>query len=138
MEINICINFLLSASQNVVFKYFSEQLTVHGITPAQYGVLNCLWQHGELKPTDIRALLKLKASSVSGILDKMQKEGLIDRAIDPDNRRAIIVTATKKAMDMRPAIEKIVDTMNEKFLEPFSEEERVVLRKALQTIIASD
>lgn len=138
MEINMCINFLLSASQNVVFKYFSEQLTSHGITPAQYGVLKCLWQHGALKPTDIKELLKLKASSVSGILDKMQKEGLIDRVIDPNNRRAIIVSATKKAMDMRPAIEKIVETMNEKFLEPFSEEEGMILRKALQTIIDSD
>lgn len=135
MEINMCINFLLSASQNVVFKYFSEELAIHGITPAQYGVLNCLWQHGELKPTDIRERLKLKASSVSGILDKMQKDDLIDRAIDPSNRRAIIVTATEKAMLMQPAIEKIVEKMNEKFLEPFSEEEGLILKKALQTII---
>tara|TARA_Y100000588_G_scaffold345647_1_gene393073 strand:+ start:384 stop:800 length:417 start_codon:yes stop_codon:yes gene_type:complete len=135
MEVKDCINFLLGASQNVVFKYFAGRLSEFGITPSQYGVLNCLWQHGDLSPSQIREILILEASSVSGILDRMQKNGLIERQIDPNNRRAIIVSPSDKSMEIKEDVETIVKEMNDKFLEPFSEDERKVLKKSLLKII---
>ncbi len=135
MEVRECINFLLGASQNVVFKYFAKQLSEYGVTPSQYGVLNCLWQYGDLSPSKIRELLSLEASSVSGILDRMQKSGLIDRHIDENNRRIIIVSPTEKSMEVKDDVEVVVREMNQKFLEPFSDEERIMLKKALLTII---
>lgn len=135
MELYSCINFLLSASQHTVFQYLNDQLSAHGITPAQYGVLNCLWSHECLSPKQIGEILRLEASSISSILDRMQKNDLIERNIDPDNRRAILVSATPKAKDMQKPVEKIIDDMNAYFLEPFSEEERDVLLKSLHTIM---
>lgn len=129
MDVRDCINFLLSASQNKVFKYFSNRLSEYGITPAQYGVLNCLWQYGDLSPSRIREILILEASSISGILDRMQKSDLIERRIDPNNRRAIIVSPTKKAMSLKDDVEVIVDDMNEKFLSPFTTKEQELLKK---------
>jgi len=138
MEINNCINFLLSASQNVVNKYFKQELSKYNVTPAQYGVLNCLWSHGDLTPSTIRNMLKLEASSVSGVLDRMQKEDLIDRTIDPNNRRTIIVSPTDKSMAMKDDIELIVDNMNKKYLSSYTHEEQAILKKLLQTIIDSN
>jgi len=135
MEVRECINFLLGASQNVVFKYFAKRLSEYGITPSQYGVLNCLWQYGDLSPSRIREILSLEASSVSGLLDRMQKSGLIDRHIDENNRRIIIVSPTEKSMEVKDGVEAVVRDMNNKFLEPFSDEERTILKKALSTII---
>ncbi len=135
MEVRECINFLLGASQNVVFKYFSKRLSEYGVTPSQYGVLNCLWQYGDLSPSRIREILSLEASSVSGLLDRMQKSGLIDRHIDQNNRRLIIVSPTEKSMEIKDGVESVVREMNDKFLEPFSDEEKLVLKKALLTII---
>ncbi|EUU44620.1 hypothetical protein O337_02733, partial [Staphylococcus aureus M0161] len=42
MELDNCINYLLSTSQNRVFKHFKSLLSPYNITPAEYGVLNCL------------------------------------------------------------------------------------------------
>ncbi|MCH4890847.1 MarR family transcriptional regulator [Acidaminobacter sp. JC074] len=138
MEINNCINFLLSASQNIVNKYFAGELSKYGVTPAQYGVLSCLWSHGEMNPSKIRSILKLEASSVSGVLDRMQKEDLIDRKIDPNNRRTIIVSPTEKAMSLKEGIESVVEDMNHKYLHSYSEDEQEVLKKVLQSIIDSN
>ncbi len=135
MEIRNCINFLLSSSQNTVFKYFSKRLAEYGITPSQYGVLNCLWTYGDISPSKIREILNLEASSVSGILDRMQKNELIERQIDQNNQRAIIVSLTEKSMAIKDGVEAVVSEMNEKFLEPFSDDERKILKKALFTII---
>lgn len=135
MELYSCINFLLSAAQHTVFQYLNEQLSPYNITPAQYGVLNCLWKEGCLTPKQIGEILYLEASSISSILDRMQKNDLIERNIDPDNRRAILVSATQKAKDLQKSIEKIIADMNEYFLEGFSDEEKSALLKALHTII---
>ena len=136
MELVRCINFLLSAAQHNVFQYLSSQLAPHGITPGQYGVLNCLWTHKELTPKQIGEILHLEASSISGILDRMQKSGLIERMTDPDNRRAVLVSPTQKAIELQLPVERIIDDMNTYVMESFSDQEREALLQYL-TVIAN-
>ncbi|MCI9367384.1 MAG: MarR family transcriptional regulator [Oscillospiraceae bacterium] len=134
MELDKCINFLLSTAQHNVFQYLSGRLASHGITPGQYGVLNCLWTHRELTPKQIGELLHLEASSVSGLLDRMQKNDLIERTVDPENRRVVRVSLTQKALDIQPPIEQIIDEMNAHVLETFSPAERETLLCTLSVI----
>lgn len=136
MELESCINYLLSVSQNTVFQYFSQQLSVHNITPAQYGVLNCLWSEEPLTPKQIGKRLHLEASTISTILDKMQNNDLIVRNIEPNNRRNILVFTTPKALLLKPSVEKIVMDMNDYILEEFTPEEREILSTLLLSIIS--
>jgi len=138
MELSQCINFMLSTAENTVFKYFSHKLSQYNITPGQYGVLNCLWSYGELTPKQISELLVLEASSISGILDRMQKNDLIERNIHPNNRRIIIVTPTEKANRLRHDVEDIVRDMNNKFMASLSNEEKRIFTCTLKMIIDMD
>ncbi|MFX0571167.1 MarR family winged helix-turn-helix transcriptional regulator [Bacillus pumilus] len=135
MELSECVNFLLSVSQNKVFKYFSKLLEECDLTPAQYGVLNCLWREGQLSPKQIGELVYLEASTISGILDKMQKADLIERTIDPNNRRNILVEATQKSLVIRDQVEAATIELNKTALQNLSNDDKVVLKKALSTII---
>lgn len=138
MELKDCINFLLSASQNKVFKIFSKLLEEYEVTPAQYGVLNCLWREGQLSPKQIGEKLYLEAPTISGILDKMQKSGLIERSIDPDNRRNVLVVPTQKAEELRSGIEAATVELNEKVFENLSDRDVEILKKSLEMIIQTD
>ncbi|WDH74737.1 MarR family transcriptional regulator [Exiguobacterium marinum] len=138
MELKDCINFLLSASQNKIFRYFSKLLEEYEVTPAQYGVLNCLWRDGQLSPKQIGEQLYLEAPTISGILDKMQKSGLIERSIDPDNRRNVLVVPTQKAEEMKSGIEAATIELNEKVFEHLSDRDVEILKKSLAIIIQTD
>ncbi|MGR6898370.1 MarR family winged helix-turn-helix transcriptional regulator [Rummeliibacillus sp. TYF-LIM-RU47] len=138
MELKECINFLLSVSQNKVFKYFSKLLEEYGVTPAQYGVLNCLWREGQLSPKQIGEMVHLEAPTVSGILDKMQKAELIERSVDPNNRRNVLVIATEKSNEIREEVEAATDKLNHKVLQDLTESDTEALKKALEAIIKSD
>ncbi|KWU61056.1 MarR family transcriptional regulator [Bacillus mycoides] len=138
MELKDCMNFLLSVSQNKVFKYFSKLLEDYGVTPAQYGVLNCLWKEGQLSPKQIGEMVYLEAPTVSGILDKMQKADLIERSVDPKNRRNVLVTATPKSHEIREKVESATITLNNKVLQNLSDIEQDLLKKALETIMNAD
>lgn len=135
MELNECINFLLTTSQHTVFQYMAQKLSPYDITPSQYGVLNCLWMSdGTCLPKQIAELLCLETSTVSGILDRMQKKELIDRIINPENRREILVTITEKGEALKEPILLIIEDINRDVLADFTDEEAVVLRESLRRI----
>jgi len=64
----------------------------------------------------------------------MQKNELITRTLDPNDRRNVVVEATAKAEAIQKPIEAIIDKVNQQVLSPFSEEEKQFLRGALLTI----
>lgn len=138
MKLNECINFLLSVSQHKVYKLFNRYLEEFEITPAQYGVLNCVWTEGKISPKRIGELLYLEAPTVSGILDKMQKMDLIDREIDPANRRNVLVTSTEKANELRDVIQAASMEMNKNVLQELSDQEIEALKKGLSKIINTE
>ena len=135
MELKECINFLLTTAQHTVFQYLSQRLAPYDITPSQYGILNCLWiNDGTCLPRQIAELLCLETSAVSGILDRMQKKDLIDRVINPENRREILVMITPKGEALKAPVLKIIDEANEEVLKDFSPKETEFIRKSLRQI----
>ena len=135
MELKECINFLLTTAQHTVFQYLSQRLAPYDITPSQYGILNCLWiNDGTCLPRQIAELLCLETSTVSGILDRMQKKDLIDRVINPENRREILVMITPKGEALKAPVLKIIDEVNEEVLKDFSPKETAFIRKSLRQI----
>ena len=83
-------------------------------------------------------MLYLEAPTVSGILDKLQKAELIERSIDPKNRRNVLVMATQKSEVIREEIEAATIKLNNKVLQNLSDSDTEVLKKALEVIIKSD
>ena len=135
MDLNNCLNYLLTISQNIVFQHFQQLLSKYDITPAQCGVLNCLWDRGNLTPTEIRTILHLEPSSISGLLERMEKKGLITRKLSQNNKRKIIVSPTEKTLKIKNEVENIILELNNRFLNEFNKNEQEILKKCLINII---
>lgn len=134
MELTQCINYLLTTAQHSVFQYLNGKLSEYDVTPSQYGVLSCLWQREFATPKQISEILCLETSTISGVLDRMQKKGLIDRVINRDDRREVRVVPTEKGKALEEPISKIIDEVNEEVLKCFTDEEVVLLKNQLRTI----
>ena len=117
MELTQCINYLLTTSQHTVFQFLSGKLSEYDLTPSQYGVLSCLWQREFATPKQISEILCLETSTISGVLDRMQKKGLIDRVINREDRREVRVVPTEKGKALQEPITKIIDEVNEEDVE---------------------
>ena len=134
MELTQCINYLLTTAQHAVFQYLNSKLSEYDITPSQYGVLSCLWQREFATPKQISEILCLETSTISGVLDRMQKKGLIDRVINKEDRREVRVVPTEKGKALEEPIGKIIDSVNAEVLKCFSDEEIAVLKDNLRII----
>jgi len=134
MELTQCINYLLTTAQHTVFQHLNSKLSEYDITPSQYGVLSCLWQREFATPKQISEILCLETSTISGVLDRMQKKGLIDRVINKDDRREVRVVTTEKGKSLEEPITRIIDDVNEEVLRCFSAEEVATLKDNLRVI----
>ena len=138
MELRNCINYLLTVAQHKVFVLFSERLAEFGVTPGQYGILNCLWSQGSATPKEIAQILHLENSTVSGMLDKLQKRGLVTRVLDPNNRRSIRVETTEAGNAIRDDVLRTVDELNQTVLAPFTAQQRQLLLDLLRRLGGAD
>ena len=74
MEINSCINFILSNAQNAVQNYFKRELQQYDITPSQYALLQCLHTQDGLTPSQLAQALRLDTSSITGVLSRLAQQ----------------------------------------------------------------
>ena len=134
MELNQCINYLLTTSQHRVFQEVSKRLEPFDVTPVQYGVLYCLWKVDKTSPKEIAAELKLENSTISGILDRMEKKDLLKRQVSTEDRRYIEVVLTEKGAALEKPVLDTIDTANIDILADISDEEQQILKKNLRLL----
>lgn len=134
MQLYSCINYLLTVAQHEVFQIFSEGLSPFNITPAQYGVLRCLWEGCACTPKEISQVLRLENSTISGVLDRMEKKGLIQRELDSNDRRSIRVVLTPEGASIKDGVLEVIDDLNRKVLDGLSPEQRAMFIDSLRHI----
>lgn len=134
MNLDQCINFLLTGAQHKVFQEMKKELEQYDLTPIQYGVLKCIWQLNLHTPKEIADYLGIENSTISGILDRMEKKELIQREIDKDDRRFIYVNLTESSKALEKPVNKTVEEVNQTVLAGFTDKEAEDLRNMLKRI----
>lgn len=85
---------VLSAA-NVMVKESSRLFRPHGISDAQFNVLNVLGTAPSgLSQRELSDVLVVDRSNITGLLDRMEKSGWVQRADHPEDRRVYLVTLT--------------------------------------------
>ena len=130
------INSLLTIAQHKVYLKYVKVLEEFDLTPGQYEVLNYIWSHKNqiTTPKNLATFLCLEFTSVSRMLDRLQKKDLIDRALDETNRRRIKITTTKKSEDMKDKLQEAVDVLNKDISKEISKKDYDIFMKTLRTI----
>ena len=72
----------------------------HGVTPIQVLVMKVLSEHPRIGLADLAQRIQLGNSTTSGIIDRMEKAGLVVRERGTEDRRSVILTLTEKGADV--------------------------------------
>lgn len=112
----------------------NAELADEGITYRQCQVLAWLSLEGDQSQVDLARLMHVQPSTLVPVLDRMVRDGLIDRKPAPDDRRKRIVTPTRKALPVWKRIIKCVQRVRAKSREGLSDEEVTQLRSLLMRV----
>ena len=106
----------------------------YGLTTEQWGVLTSIKSRGPLRPTDLAALLERTPNSMSMLIDRMVKAGLVRRTRDRKDRRVVTVSLTSKGEEVvEPAVIAGWEFIHE-VLSPLSDNEQRDLTSMLETV----
>lgn len=65
------------------------------LTPAQYSVLGLLWDRDGRQLNELSTACCCSPSTVTGIVDTLERKGLVSREPNPRDRRSLLVTLTE-------------------------------------------
>jgi DNA-binding MarR family transcriptional regulator len=80
------------------------------------GVLMALWQLDDLKTGDLGRRAGLEPSTMTGLLDRMERDELVERKPDPKDRRAQRIHLTEAGRTVQSPIESAVDATMEQVM----------------------
>ncbi|GIO66357.1 MarR family transcriptional regulator [Paenibacillus sp. JTLBN-2024] len=78
------------------YKLHMENELAPALTEAQLAVLEVLGENERMKPSDLTPLLATSPAAVTMLLDRMEKNGLIQRERDGNDRRIVWVSISAK------------------------------------------
>lgn len=99
--------------------FFKDQLIAilkpYKINDQHYNILRILkgCYPNAICPGDIKAVLINKRGDLTRLLDKLEKLGHVERAINPNNRRSIDVKITLSGIQLLKALKATVDIMDQ-------------------------
>ena len=85
--------------------YTKELSKNHSITSAQLNCLLALYENGPLPPSQVAKHMMVKSSTVTGVVDRLERKGLVKRERNSPDRRIINIQLTedgKKIAEIAP------------------------------------
>ncbi|ADY54606.1 regulatory protein MarR [Syntrophobotulus glycolicus DSM 8271] len=123
MDEKIILEFFQSCHRihNQAVKLFQNRCK-DNLTAVEMWIIHALKHSSSCKTTELANHLGIPNSTLTGILDRMEKKGLVVRSRIPDDRRVVLVTLGPKHMENRLVIEEILKEIFSPANNSFSEE----------------
>jgi len=130
--------FLISRIKQTGTRLFDRMLAeadIDAFNGAQGRILYVLWQQDGITISQLSAQTSLANTTLTSMLDRMERSGLIRREASPKDRRALLICLTEKARDLQTDYDRISQQMNRLYYRGFTEEEICQLEGYLQRIL---
>ena len=123
------LDFLLAqvckAHRARMFTLFEELGLYHGQPP----MLFALWDRDGQTHTELAGRLHIQASTVTKMVQRMEKAGFIERRNDPDDQRVSRVYLTAAGYAIREDVNRVWRQLEDETFDGFTLEEQVLLRR---------
>jgi len=129
---HICFN--VGRVMRRVYDHYEKRLSPFNLTPPQYFVFNALWMGDGISIGELGERVSLDSSTLTGIIDRMERSGYVERQLNPQDRRSVLVFLTAKAREVGPRILKFADELDATLRHPFSQEEMDAFERVLRSL----
>ena len=108
--------FRLYTASRLLTQAYHPLLSEHGLTYPQYLVLLVLWEKDAQPVNDIAKRLYLETNTVTPLIQRMEKVGIVTRHKGEKDARQIIVSLTKKGKRLQLDLSNVPFTVGSAFL----------------------
>ncbi len=130
--------FLITKIKQLQGRIFEKLLAAHNISEfngAQGRILFVLWEKDNIPISELARQTGLAKTTLTSMLDRMEKQELLERISSPLDRRTVSIRLTKTASSLEKQYKQVSDEMNQIFYRGFTNDEILALETALKRVL---
>jgi DNA-binding MarR family transcriptional regulator len=104
-----------------------------GVTALQYTALSVLERRPTMSSSDLARSSFVRAQSTHDLVSALTKRGLIERSVDPANRRRLLISLTEAGYAFLEEYDPLVAALEDEMLRELEPDERETFRRFLTT-----
>ncbi len=89
----------------------SERLLRLGVSMAQLNIMYTVQRNGEMSMSHLADTLNVSLSNTSGLIDRMEERGFVERTRVPEDRRVVMVRVTADGARMLEEVDALSDDL---------------------------
>lgn len=127
---------LLAKAEHKHFLYTKKKLAEAGldVSPGQLSILYSLYMEDNISISELSKKVFLDNSTLTGLIDRMERAELVLRVDAPNDRRSYQVVLTEKAKSLQKEIYKVQNSIEKEMLENYNDAEIQAFRNILTHI----
>lgn len=138
IDYEVKMGMLIKMLDNAFGQYLNSQSNDIGLTASQCRILGFIHHHrnkGEVYPIDVEQECHIKRPTVTGILQRLEKNGFITLTQSEKDRRYKQIQLTDKAHAHHVMMQQRIDEAEAKLIQNISDEELQLLHHLLLRMI---
>ncbi len=131
------VSMLIKKTSLIVEKKTNAVLAPYELTNAQFRILMLLYHKREksIRQIDIENAFAMTNPTVTGVLNNLEKKGLVQRLDHPEDKRSKLILLTDAALEMIPELDSLGEIIEAQVTSVLSDEERAALATLLNKIM---
>ncbi len=118
-----------------IFQKMLEKADISEFNGAQGKLLYILWQRDGISAAELAGQAGLAVTTLTSMLDRMERSGLITREPDPMDRRKTRLVLTERTKALKGRYDRLSEDMTEVYLRGFSPEETALFEEYLGRVL---
>ena len=114
---------------------FLAQKNITAFNGEQGRILHVLWENDGISNRELSKKSGLAMSSLTTMLERMEEKKLLERRVDENDKRKILIFLTDYAKSLKSEYDEISDKMTEISFEGISNEERLAFDTTLEKVL---
>ena len=128
-------SFLSYLLRQVCLGIMAEVLAPADLRPVEYATLTTLDAEPGIDQRELAARIACDKMSTSQLVERLEERGLINRHVDPTDRRARLLQLTPKGLALRRHLQPAALAAQDRILAPLRPEERPVLIDLIARVV---
>ena len=130
--------YFIRRLQQIAVAIFLEETQAHGITPVQYAALHAALRQPGLDQRTLASTIGFDTSTIGGVIDRLERRGLIERKTSPADRRVRLLHATAAGEAMLAQVVPAMLKAQQRILAPLPAAERPQFVAMLRTVVEAN
>ena len=124
--------------QQIAVAIFLEETQAHGITPVQFSALHVACRQPGLDQRTLASTIGFDTSTIGGVIDRLEKRGLVARQASPTDRRVRLLQVTPAGEALLDAATPGMLTAQQRILAPLAAADRPRFQAMLKAVVEAN